>query len=57
MGRDPNGVGVGVGSTAGGISSRGLEIILKQNEDYIIKFTPQINSARVSNCFEWYEVS
>lgn len=40
-----------VGSDAG----RGGEIILKQNEDYFLKFTPDADNAKTKLEIEWYE--
>lgn len=49
----------GSGTTApsriGGESSRDKEIILKQNEDYFLKFTPDADNAKVKAELEWYE--
>ncbi len=47
-----DGIG-GTRSTGGG--SRDMEIILKQNEDYILKFTPDSNDAKMIVNFSWYE--
>jgi len=39
-----------------GIETRGeSEIILKQNEDYFLKFTPDSDNAKTKVEFEWYE--
>ena len=47
-----NGVG---GSRTTGNSSRDNEIVLKQNEDYILKFTPDADNAKVVIDIEFYE--
>ncbi len=41
----------------GGIRLRHQEIILKQNEDYVMRFTPFNNNTEVSILMEWYEES
>lgn len=49
----------GSGTTAptrvGSESSRDVEIILKQGEDYFLKFTPDADNARIKLELEWYE--
>ena len=49
----------GSGTTApsriGSESSRDKEIMLKQNEDYFLKFTPDADNARTKLELEWYE--
>ena len=47
-----NGVG---GVRMNGNSSRDNEIVLKQNEDYILKFTPDADNAKVVIDIEFYE--
>ena len=42
---------------AGGIQRRESEIILKQNEQYLIKFTPYNDDAKVSLCVDFYEIA
>ena len=39
----------------GGILDRHQELILKQNEDYIVRFTPFNNNTEASILMEWYE--
>jgi len=39
----------------GSEASRGQEIILKQNEDYFLKFTPDADNAKIKLNLEWYE--
>ena len=46
--------GIG-GSQSGSGISREEEIILKQNEDYVLKFTPDADNAKVCVTFKWYE--
>jgi len=40
----------------GGITREAAEIVLNQNEDYIIKYTPDSDGATVAVVFEFYEV-
>ena len=40
---------------SGGFQNRNNEFILKQNEDYVLKYTPEGTDNRVSICFEFYE--
>jgi hypothetical protein len=42
-------------SRVGVESGRDSEIILKQNEDYFLKFTPDSDNAKTKIDFEWYE--
>jgi hypothetical protein len=49
-------IGAGGPTKLGGNSRSGLEWILLQNEEYIVKFTPDANDARVAITLEWYEV-
>lgn len=49
------GSGTNAPSRVGGESRAETEIILKQNEDYFIKFTPDSNDARTKIELEWYE--
>lgn len=46
----------GIGGTkSASTSGREMELILKQNEDYILKFTPDANDAKVVVQLSWYE--
>jgi len=45
------------GTRAGGIISRSMEKVLKQNTSYYILITSLANSNDISWCFEWYEHS
>ena len=47
---------VGAGRKEGGSMERKWEDILKQNEDYIIKFTPAADNTGVAILMEWYEM-
>jgi hypothetical protein len=47
-----NGIG---GTQSSGTSGREAELILKQNEDYVLKFTPDADNAKVVILLEWYE--
>lgn len=47
-----NGIG---GAKYSGSGIRGEEIILKQKEDYILKFTPTADNAKIVVDFSWYE--
>jgi hypothetical protein len=42
-------------SRVGSDTSRNREIILKQNEDYFIKFTPDADNAKTKLELDWYE--
>ena len=41
---------------SGNMSVRSKEIILKKNEDYLFKFTPDADNTGLSVIFEWYEL-
>lgn len=45
---------IGSGAKSGGSSSRDKELILKQNEDYTIRFTATA-AGYVNYCFSWYQ--
>ena len=49
------GSGTSAPTRVGSESSRDIEIILKQNEDYFIKFTPDSDNAKTKLELEWYE--
>lgn len=49
------GSGTTLPTRIGSENSRENEIILKQNEDYFIKFTPDSDNAKVKLGLEWYE--
>lgn len=55
IGSDSLGAGGNASGAAGGLTRRGNELILKQDEDYIVKFTTGENNARVALTLEWYE--
>jgi len=40
----------------GGTSKRENEFILKQNDNFLVKFTPSNDGTEVSLCIDWYEV-
>ena len=40
----------------GGDARQATEFILKQNEDYVVKFTPAANDAQAVVAIEWYEL-
>jgi hypothetical protein len=46
---------VGAGERIVSGSTRSDELILKQNEDYILKFTPDADNASIVVDFRWYE--
>jgi len=48
---------VGSARRNGGSVERTKEIILKQNEDYIVKFTPAAVNSKCAVLFEWYEMN
>ena len=52
-------VGTGSGTTGpsrvGGESRSSIELILKQSEDYVLKFTPDSDNAKTKVEFLWYE--
>lgn len=50
-----SGVGTNTGSRAGSEARSSLEIILKQNEDYFLKFTPDADNAKSKMQLNWYE--
>jgi hypothetical protein len=49
------GSGTAVPTRVGSASGRDEEIILKQNEDYFIKFTPDADNSKTKLELEWYE--
>jgi len=49
------GMGTNVSTRVGGESRSDLEIILKQNEDYFLKFTPDSDNAKTKVQLLWYE--
>lgn len=49
------GSGTNASSRIGGESNRGLEIILKRNEDYFVKFTPDADNAKTKVEIDFYE--
>lgn len=49
------GSGTTAPSRAGSESRSSIELILKQNEDYFLKFTPDANNAKTKVEFLWYE--
>jgi hypothetical protein len=49
------GIGTNTGSRAGGEARSTYEIMLKQNEDYFLKFTPDADNAKTKAELNWYE--
>jgi len=49
------GTGTNAPTRVGNEVSRTSEIILKQNEDYFLKFTPDADNAKTKIELEWYE--
>lgn len=49
-------IGAGREKKFGGVARQFSEFILKQNEDYIIKCTPDSDNAKISINLNWYEI-
>lgn len=49
------GSGTNAPSRVGSEASRETELILKQNEDYFLKFTPDADNAKIKIGLDWYE--
>ena len=49
------GTGTTAPSRVGSEARSGIEIIMKQNEDYFLKFTPDSDNAKIKLQMSWYE--